>query len=136
MLNSLKEELTHACNPFILRHSTFLSPIDVSKHLPKALGWLGLLAPGVARSLYELDPGIPDMGIFEPILYTEYISSIILPLLQILKTRTKRAVGAMKNHQRIAMNLYLKAVLSSPLYSRCVFSLHMLQTLHKDHLNK
>lgn len=42
----------------------------------------------------------------------------------------------MGNHQRIAMNLYLKPVLFSPLYSSYVFSLHMLQTLHKDHLNK
>lgn len=42
----------------------------------------------------------------------------------------------MENHQRIAKNLYLKPVLSSPLYSSYVFSLHMLQTLHKDHLNK
>lgn len=66
MLNSLKEELTHACNHFILRHLTFLSVIYVSKHIPRALCQLSLMAPGVAWSFYQLDPGTHDTAIFEP----------------------------------------------------------------------
>lgn len=136
MLNSLKEELTHVCNPFVLRHVTFLSVIHVSKHLPRTLWWLCLLAPGVVQGILSAGPWHTWYGHFWTMLYTEYISSTTHPLLQILKTKTKRAIGTMENYQRIAMNLYLKPVLSAALYSSYVFSLHMLQTLHKDHWNK
>lgn len=117
------------------RYLTFLSVIHMSKNLPRTLWRPCLLAPGAARGILSAGPWHTWHGHFWTMLYTEYISSITHPPLQILQTKPKIAVGTMENHQRIAMNLYLKPV-SSSLYSRYVFSLHLLQTLHKDHLNK
>ena len=133
MLNSFKEELKHAHNPFILKAFNFtVSNTHEYMFSKNSLVAMSPCSQCCKKAFYQLDPGTLDVAILEPC-YVQNTFALLLP--KILKNKTKTVIGSMENHQRIDMNLYLKPFSSSPLYSSYVF-LHLLQTLHKDHLHE